>query len=154
MTPGDKLHTAFGQFMATASAYGFLSHCECRLSFNNHGPYKTKGGNEMLVRDVLDLAECDYPWMDGVASEIEHNNLTVPVIMKDTHFNIVDDWGSFEAEPSYDNDNLVAVGVYTSDYLSDGYIPVAHGLAPSELADYLDDHAREDGPRRPPGCGR
>lgn len=138
VTPGDKLHTAFSRFMATASAYGFLTHCECRLSFNNHGPYMTRGGHEMLVRDMLDLAECDYPWMDGVASEIEHNNLNVVVIMKDTHFNIVDDWGSFEATPAYDNDNLVAVGVYTSDHLSDGYIPV-HMDSAAELADYLDD---------------
>jgi hypothetical protein len=141
VTPGDKLHTAFGQFMATASAYGFLSHCECRLSFNNHGPYKTSGGGEMLVRDLVDLAECDYPWMDGVAAEIEFNNLTIPVIMKDTHFHIVDDWGSFEATPGYDADNIVALGVYTSDYLSDGYIPV-HMDSAGELADYLD-HMRE-----------
>ena len=138
VTPGDKLHTAFGRFMATASAYGFLSHCECRLSFNNHGPYKTRGGHEMLVRDMLDLAECDYPWMDGTAGVIEHNNITVTVVMKDTHFNIVDDWGSFEATPAYDAANLVAVGVYTSDHLSDGYIPV-HMDNASELADYLVD---------------
>jgi hypothetical protein len=138
VTPGDRLHTAFNRFMATASAYGFLSHCECRLSFNNHGPYKTTGGHEMLVRDMVDLAECDYPWMDGVASTIEHNNLTVTVVMKDTHFNIVDDWGSFEATPSYDAANLVAVGVYTSDHLSDGYIPV-HMDNASDLADYLED---------------
>jgi hypothetical protein len=139
--PGDRLHTAFGQFMATASAYGFLSHCECRLSFNNHGPYRTSGGGEMLVRDLVDLAECDYPWMDGVASEIEFNNLTIPVIMKDTHFHIVDDWGSFEATPSYDAANITALGVYTSDYLSDGYVPV-HMDSATELADYLD-HARD-----------
>jgi hypothetical protein len=138
VTPGDKLHTAFTRFMAAVSAYGFLSHCECRLSFCNHGPYKTKDGNEMLVRDALDLSECDYPWMDGVASEIEHNNLTITVTMKDTHFNMVDDWGSFEAEPSYNNDNLVSIGLYTSDYLSDGYIPV-HMDSASELADYFDD---------------
>src|SRR3954467_12640333 len=29
--PGDDLHTAFNRFMASLSAYGFLSHCECRL---------------------------------------------------------------------------------------------------------------------------
>jgi len=137
VTPGDRLHTAFGQFMATASAYGFLSHCECRLSFNNHGPYKTAAG-EMLVRDLVDLGECDYPWMDGVAAEIEFNNLTIPVIMKDTHFHIVDDWGSFEATPGYDAANIVALGVYTSDYLTDGFQPV-HMDSASELADYLDD---------------
>jgi hypothetical protein len=140
VTPGDRLHHAFGQFMATASAYGFLSHCECRLSFNNHGPYKTPSG-EMLVRDLVDLAECDYPWMDGKAAEIQFNNLTIPVIMKDTHFHIVDDWGSFEATPGYDAGNIVALGVYTSDYLSDGYQPV-HMDSASDLADFLD-HTRE-----------
>jgi len=138
--PGDRLHTALGHFMATVSAYGFLSHCECRLSFNNHGPYRTAAG-EMIVRDLIDLAECDYPWMDGVAAALEHNNLTVPVVMKDTHFHIVDDWGSFEATPAYDASNIVAVGLYTSDYLSDGYIPV-HMDSASELADHLD-HLRD-----------
>lgn len=141
VTPGDKLHTAFGRFMAAMSAYGFLSHCECRLSFCNHGPYKTRAGAEMLVRDAVDLAECDYPWMDGAAAGIDHNNLTVPVIMKDTHFNMVDDWGSFEASPSYDAANIVAVGLFSSDYLSDGFIPI-HMDNPTDLADYLD-HLRE-----------
>jgi len=138
VAPGDRLHVAFGQFMATASAYGFLSHCECRLSFDNHGPYRTRGGGEMLVRELVDLGECDYPWMDGVASAIEFNNLVIPVIMKDTHFHIVDDWGSFEATPSYDAANITAVGVYTSDYLTDGFQPV-HMDSASELADWLDD---------------
>lgn len=137
VTPGDRLHQSFGQFMATASAYGFLSHCECRLSFNNHGPYKTTGGGEMLVRDMVDLAECDYPWMDEVASTVEYNNLTIPVIMKDTHFTIVDDWGSFEATPAYDAENITAVGCYTSDFLSDGWQPVAMGSADA-LADFFD----------------
>jgi hypothetical protein len=137
VTPGDRLHTSFNKFMAALSAYGFLSHCECRLSFNNHGPYKLADGNEMLVRDALDLAECDYPWMDGVASPVDHNNLTVSVIMKDTHFHMVDDWASFEATPSYDTGNMVAVGLYTSDFLSDGYIPI-HMDNPSDLADYLE----------------
>ncbi len=136
VSPGDRLHTALGQFLATSSAYGFLSHCECRLSFNNHGPYRTKGG-EMLVRELIDLGECDYPWMDGICAGIEHNNLVIPVIMKDTHFNIVDDWGSFEAAPHYDAANITAVGVYTSDYLADGFLPV-HMESADDLADWLE----------------
>jgi hypothetical protein len=135
--PGDRLHQSMGQFMATASAYGFLSHCECRLSFNNHGPYRLGDGGEMLVRDMVDLAECDYPWMDGVAAGVEFNNLTIPVLMKDTHFHLVDDWGSFEASPAYEADNITAVGCYTSDFLSDGWQPVAMGSA-DELADFFD----------------
>jgi len=139
-TPGDKLHTAVVKFLATASQYAFLKNCECRLGIHNSGPYKV-GDKEMLVRDFVDLAEGDYPWLDGVAGDIEYNNVTLPVIMKDTHFHMVDDWGSFEATPSYDHDNMVAVGLYTSDYLSNGYIPV-HMDNASELADYLD-HMRD-----------
>ena len=91
----------------------------------------------MLVRGYVDLGEGDLPWLDGIASGVTHNNLTIPVILKDTHFNIVDDWNSFEAQPSYDHDNIVAVGLYTSDYLSDGQLPVAMDNA-ATLADFLD----------------
>ena len=138
--PGDKLHTAVVKFLATASQYAVLKNCECRLGIHNSGPYKV-GNNEMLVRDFVDLGEGDYPWMDGVSAGIELNNVTLPVIMKDTHFNIVDDWGSFEATPSYNHDNMVAVGLYTSDYLSNGYLPV-HMDNAVEMADYLD-HMRD-----------
>jgi len=138
--PGDKLHTAVVRYLATTSQYAFLKNCECRLGIHNSGPYKV-GNHEMLVRDFIDLAEGDYPWLDGVAAGIEHNNITLPVIMKDTHFSIVDDWGSFEATPSYDHNNMVAVGLYTSDYLSNGYLPV-HMDNATEMADYLD-HMRE-----------
>lgn len=138
--PGDRLHTAVVKFLAQASQYAFLKNCECRLGIHNSGPYRV-GGGEMLVREFIDLAESDLPWLDGVASGIELNNITMPVIMKDTHFNIVDDWASFEATPHYDHNNMVAVGLYTSDYLSDGYLPV-HMDSAGELADYLD-HLRE-----------
>jgi hypothetical protein len=138
--PGDKLHTSVAHFLAAVSQYAFLKNSECRLGIHNSGPYKV-GGGEMLVREFVDLAESDLPWLDGVAENVELNNVTMPVFMKDTHFNIVDDWASFEAQPSYNHDNMYAVGLYTSDYLSDGYIPV-HMDSASELADYLD-HLRD-----------
>lgn len=95
----------------------------------------------MLVRDFVDLGEGDYPWLDGVAAEILHNNYTMPVVLKDTHFTIVDDWASFEATPAYDHDNVASIGLYTSDYLSDGYLPVAMDN-PATLADFLE-HERD-----------
>lgn len=140
-SPGDRLHAALKRFMATANQYSLLSHCENRLGIYNHGPYKIADDHEMLVRGFVDLAEGDLPWLDGIAADVTHNNLTIPVILKDTHFNIVDDWASFEATPSYNHDNVVAVGVYTSDYLSDGEIPVAMDNADT-LADFLE-HEQE-----------
>ena len=139
--PGDRLHTAAGRFLAQLSQYTFLSHCECRLGINNSGPYRIGDNREMLVRDFTDLAEGDYPWLDGVAANVAYNNYTMPVVLQDTHFNIVDDWASFEATPKYDHDKVVSIGLYTSDYLSDGYLPVAMDN-PATLADFLE-HERE-----------
>lgn len=61
MTPGDELSTAFTHFMAAIFAYRFLSHWSAGLL------------QQLLVRDAVDLSERDFPWMDGAASEIEHN---------------------------------------------------------------------------------
>ena len=135
--PGDRLHTAVRKFLAQASQYSFLAHCECRLGLNNSGPYKVGADKEMLVRDFVDLAEGDYPWLDGIAGAVSHNNLSFAVVLKDTHVNILDDWGSFEATPAYNHDNMVAVGLYTSDFLSDGYVPVAMDSRDT-LADFLE----------------
>lgn len=137
MRRGDRLHTTLKKFMATANQYALLSHCESRLGIWNHGPYRCRPNEEMLVRGFADLGECDLPWLDGIAQHVSHNNLTVPTIIRDTHVNIVDDWASFEATPAFDHDNVVAVGVYTSDFLSDGERAVAMDNA-ATLAEFLD----------------
>ena len=123
--PGDRLHTAATQLLSQLSQYAFLAHCECRIGIHTSGPYRFGDGRELVVRDFFDIAEGDYPWLDGIAPGLEWSNLTIPVVMKDTHFHLVDDWGSFESEPSWSAANVAAVGLYTSDALSDGYEPVA-----------------------------
>jgi hypothetical protein len=124
---GDELHEAAQGFMAAASQYGFLISCESRISLHNSGPYKLADDREMIVRDFMDLSESDFPWLDGVAKDVPYNNLTVTMAVKDCHFYLVDDWGSFESKPEFTSDKLVGVGLYTSDSLSDGYLPVAMG---------------------------
>lgn len=137
VAPGDRLHTAATQLTSQLAQYAFLAHCECRIGIHNSGPYRFGEKRELLVRDWTDLAEGDYPWLDGIASDLPWNNLTIPVVLKDTHFRLVDDWGSFESEPSYAAENVVAVGLYTSDALSDGYEPVAMGSR-GELAETME----------------
>lgn len=124
---GDELHEAAQAFMAAASQYGFLISCESRISLHNSGPYKLADDREMIVRDFMDMSESDFPWLDDVAREVPYNNLTVTMAVKDCHFYLVDDWGSFESKPEFTADKLVGVGLYTSDTLSDGYVPVAMG---------------------------
>lgn len=135
--PGDRLQTAVAQFTATAAQYALLAHCESRPGIQNEGPYRV-GSNEMMVRFFLNLAEGDFPWLDGVASGVPYANLVIPVVLKDTHFTMLDDWSMFEAEPPYDPANVVAVGLYTSDYLSEGFRPIGMGSA-EELASTFED---------------
>ena len=123
--PGDALHVAANKFMATVSQYQFLSHCECRIGICNQGPYNFGEKRQLIVRDFMDLGEGDFPWLDGIAADVPYNNLTVPMAVKDTNFFLMDDWGSFESEPEFRADNIAGIGLYTSDPLSDGHIPVA-----------------------------
>jgi hypothetical protein len=123
-TPGDALHGAAQGFMATASQYGFLVSCESRISLTNSGPYRIDEHHEMLVRDFMDLGENSLPWLDGVAADVPHNNYTVVMSVKDCHFHLVDDWGSFESTPEFTADKLAGIGLYTSDPLSDGFEPL------------------------------
>ena len=121
---GDALHSAANAFMAAASQYGFLITCESRISMCNSGPYKIADDREMLIRDFMDLSESDYPWLDDVAKDVPHNNLTVTMAVADCHFYLMDDFGSFESKPEFKPEQLVGIGLYTSDHLSDGYVPL------------------------------
>lgn len=131
---GDRLHRAAQAFLATVSQYGFLVSCESRCTLNNSGPYKLGDNREMVIRDFTDLAQGDYPWLDGVADDIPYSNLTVTMEASDCHFYLMDDWGSFESRPEFTAEHLTGVGLYTSDVLTEGYVPVGMGSA-EELAD-------------------
>lgn len=142
---GDELHEAAQSFMAAASQYGFLISCESRISLHNQGPYKLNDNTEMIVRDFMDLAESDFPWLDDAAAGVEFNNVTVTMAVKDCHFYLVDDWGSFEAKPEFSADKLVGVGLYYSDNLSDGHQPLGMDSREELIATFkrLSDQVRE-----------
>ncbi|WP_175734478.1 hypothetical protein [Burkholderia ambifaria] len=127
--PGDALHDAAHNFMATASQYCFVAACESRINLHNSGPYRIDDAQQMLVRDFMDLGEGGLPWLDGVAANMPYNNLTVTLATRGCHFDIVDDWGSFESTPEFTSDMITGVGLYTSDPLSDGFIPVGMASA-------------------------
>ena len=136
--PGEPLHEAAQAFAASAAQYAFLVACESRISMHQHGPYHLGENREMLVRDFVDLAECDLPWLDGVAENVPYTNLTMPMATEGVHFNIIDDWGSFAAEPEFKGEHITGVGLYTSDPLSNGYEPVGMGSREELTRTYKD----------------
>ena len=136
--PGDPLHEAALGFMATASQYGFLVSCESRISLTNTGPYRIDDRHEMLIRDFMDMGECSLPWLDGVASEVPHNNYTVVMSARDCHFHLVDEWGSFESTPEFTAERLAGVGLYTSDPLTEGHVPLGMGSREELIAKFVE----------------
>jgi len=135
---GDPLHKAAQAFLAATAQYGFLVSCESRLTLHNYGPYRVSDTRQMLVRDFRELAESDYPWLDGVGRDIPYNNLTVTMIVEGVHINLLDDWGSFESVPELKSEHMVAVGLYTADNLSEGHLPVGMGSREELTATFLD----------------
>ena len=133
-TDGDRLHKAAQSFLATVSQYGFLVSCESRVTLNNSGPYALGKNRELVIRDFNDLAQGDFPWLDGVGDAIPYNNLTVTMEATGCHFYLMDDWGSFESQPEFTADKLTGIGLYTSDVLTEGHVPVGMD-SPEQLAE-------------------
>jgi hypothetical protein len=96
----------------------------------------------MLVREFRELAEHDYPWLDGVGQNIPYNNLTVTMTLEGCHINLLDDWGSFESEPEMKAEHMVAVGLYTADNLTEVPVPVGMGSREELTATFVDLTAR------------
>lgn len=137
---GDPLHEAAINFTAAISQYAVLIACESRVCMTNHGPYNLGNNEELLVREFFDLGQGDLPWLDDIASDLPFSRLTMATSIKDTHFYIVDDWGSYEAQPEYKAENLIGVGLYTSDDLTETHQPVGMG-SPEELTAKLNEYA-------------
>lgn len=137
---GDDLHEAAINFTAAISQYVVLIACDSRVCMSNHGPFNLGDSQEMLLREFYDLGQGDLPWLDDIAGDLPFSRLTFATAVKDTHFYIVDDWGSYEAQPEYKAENLVGVALYTSDDLSETHTPVGMGSR-EELTATLNDYA-------------
>lgn len=132
----ERLRAAAANFVAMGTQYAFLSHCESRVGLSTAGPYNLGGSRLMHVRDFMNLSECDFPWLDGIGDKVPYNNLTLAMITKDTAIEITD-WASIYTTPESYRDEVLGVGLYTSDFLTDRYLPVAMDSA-AELADTLE----------------
>jgi len=74
----------------------------------------------------MDLAECSLPWLDGIAKDVPYNYLTVRWRCGTALF-AHRRLGSFESKPEFTAEHLVGVGLYTSDALSESFMPISMG---------------------------
>lgn len=132
-----ELRRAIGKFLATASQHALMTHCESRLGMQSSGPYSLGGTTLLHTRDFTNLAQCDFSWMDEAGKDVPYNNLTLTVITKDMGLDVTD-WGSAYTSPEDYQSHITGVGLYTSDMLSDRYLPVGMG-SPGDLTSTLDD---------------
>jgi hypothetical protein len=132
----ERLRKAASKFMATGTQYLFLANSESRMSLQASGPYRL--GDDLLLhtRDFMNLGNCDYSWLDGVADDMPYNNLTLAVITRGVGIEVTD-WASAYTDPEDYQDSIVGVGLYSSDWLTDTYQPVGMGSA-DDLADTLE----------------
>ena len=131
----DALRHAAAKFMAVATQYNFLVHCESRSGLASSGPYRLGERLLMHTRDFLNMGECGLSWLDGVAEGVTHANLTAVVITDGVRIDITD-WGTPYTTPEDYQSRIVGFGLYTSDFLSDRYTPVGMDSR-EELTDTL-----------------
>lgn len=132
----EALREAAARFVAVGTQYAFLVHCESRVGLQGAGPYRLGGQRLMHTRDFLNLSECDFSWLDGIATDVPYNNLTA-VLITDGVAVEVNDWGSVYTTPESYQDRILGVGLYTSDFLTDRYVPVGMDSR-QDLTDTLD----------------
>ncbi|MDQ2700435.1 MAG: hypothetical protein M3Y23_03800 [Actinomycetota bacterium] len=133
----EELRAAAGRFNAIATQYNFLVHCESRSGLQAAGPYRMGGRRLMHVRDYFNMSESTLPWMDEVSADVPFNNLSLVVITDGVSVEITD-WGTAYTQPENHQDRIIGVGLYTSDFLSDRYVPVGMDSR-KDLIDTLDD---------------
>jgi hypothetical protein len=123
-----ELRQAAMRFLAGATQYSFLTHCESRLGIQGAGPYALGDDLLMQTRDFVNLGPGDFSWLDEVSEQIDFPNLTLVLITRGVTIEVTD-WGTTYSVPETYNDQLIGVGLYTSDLLSGGYRPVGMGSA-------------------------
>ncbi|MCW3013638.1 MAG: hypothetical protein JWO02_730 [Solirubrobacterales bacterium] len=131
----DELRTAAMRFAAAATQYNFLVHCESRSGLSSTGPYQLGGQLLLSTRDFLNMTECGLAWMDGIGQDIGYANLTMTVITDGVGMEITD-WGTPYTTPEAYQDKVVGVGLYTSDVLTDRYLPVGMGSREELVAEF------------------
>jgi hypothetical protein len=121
----DDLRRRVRAFNATLVAWLFLLYFDTRVGHGDTGPYPLDDGRVLLVRDFYEMAESDFPW-SSVAAGVPYRNLTVAFVLDGVRVDRITDFGTTYTTPEDFLDQLVGIGLYTTDGQAPGQLrPVA-----------------------------
>jgi hypothetical protein len=130
------LQRSVAKFLAAATQYSFLVHCESRSGLCATGPYRLGDRRMMHVREFINLGESGLPWMNGVSDDLPFSNLSL-VLITDAVPTEITDWGTVYTETTEYQEIVRGVGLYSSDMLEDRFVPVGMDSR-ADLIDTLD----------------
>ena len=108
---------------ATIINHLFLLYFDTRVGHADTGPYRLEDGRTMIVRDFYRLGESDFSW-SGVAAGVPHRNLTAALVLDPQVEVSITDYGTTISSPEDYLEHLNGFGLYTTDGVAPGGLPV------------------------------
>ena len=108
---------------ATIINHLFLLYFDTRVGHADTGPYRLEDGRTMIVRDFYRLGESDFSW-SGVAAGVPFRNLTAALILDPEVEVSITDYGTTISSPEDYLEHLSGFGLYTTDGVAPGGLPV------------------------------
>ena len=108
---------------ATLINHLFLLYFDTRVGHADTGPYRLEDGRTLIVRDFYRLGESDFSW-SGVAAGVPHRNLTAALVLDPQVEVSITDYGTTISSPEDYLEHLNGFGLYTTDGVVPGGLPV------------------------------
>ena len=108
---------------ATLINHLFLLYFDTRVGHADTGPYRLEDGRTMIVRDFYRLGESDFSW-SGVAAGGPFRNLTAALVLDPQVEVSITDYGTTISSPEDYLEHLNGFGLYTTDGVVPGGLPV------------------------------
>ena len=108
---------------ATIINHLFQRYFDTRVGHADTGPYRLEDGRTLIVRDFYRLGESDFSW-SGVAAGVPHRNLTAALVLDPQVEVSITDYGTTISSPEDYLEHLNGFGLYTTDGVAPGGLPV------------------------------
>ena len=123
MAVDDERRDRIRRANATIINHLFLLYFDTRVGHADTGPYRLEDGRTMIVRDFYRLGESDFSW-SGVAAGVPHRNLTAALVLDPQVEVSITDYGTTISSPEDYLEHLSGFGLYTTDGVTPGGLPV------------------------------